>query len=331
MQKKIYYAALLALVVGAAAFYFMSERKRYITSEGAMWTTEYHITYEADKNMADSIVAVLNRIDASASAYNQMSLVAEFNTTGAVVADDLLKTLMAEAKVVYEASKGAYDPSVMPLVQAYKKAAKDKRLPSQGYIDEILAYVGFDKVKFSGDTIKGEDKRMQLDFSSIAKGLACDEVGRMFERNGITNYLVEIGGEVVASGVNDRGTKWNVSVDMPEATEHESALIISLDKVAVATSGNYRQTATVGKKSIAHIIDPHTGKAQPSDLLSVSIIAPSCVTADAWATACMAMGTKATQELMENNTELGVMTISADENGNYVVWSNKAFTKYVPE
>ena len=335
MNKKVYYAVLLVLVVAVAAFYFVNDRKRFITTEGVVWTTEYHITYEANRNMADSIEVVLTRIDESASAYNQMSLVSQFNTTGEVVPDSLLNTLMQVSQGVYEKSEGAFDPTIMPLVQAYKKAAKAKRTPSQGYIDSLCTLVGFSKLKFEAGTIKAGVKGMALDFSAVAKGLACDEVGRMFERNGVVNYLVEIGGEVVAKGVNDRGTQWKVSVDLPsdqvDKTEHASAMVVALDKASVATSGNYRQFAEVGGKRVTHIINPHNGKAEQSDLLSVTIIAPQCVSADAWATACMAMGTKATQELMESNDQLGVLTISADEQGNYVVWSNNAFTKCVPE
>lgn len=335
MDKRLRYALLLVLAVACVAFYFARDRKRFITAQGVVWTTDYHITYESNNDLTDSINAVFNAIDASANVYNKSSLVSQFNVDGEVKADSTLSLLLAEAHAVYSQSDGLYDPTVMPLVKAWKNARKEKRTPSKGYIDSLVTLVGLDKVTIDGGVMKASSRGVQLDFSSIAKGLACDEVGRMLERNGVTNYLVEIGGEVVAHGVNDRGTKWRISVDMPtdqaEEVSHASALVLALDGKSVATSGNYRQFAVVDGKRVTHIIDPKTGAAAQSDLLSVSIVAPHCVTADAWATACMAMGTEATREMMDKRTDLGVMTISADSAGNYIVWSNKAFTQVIAE
>lgn len=333
MNGKLRYALLLVLVVCCVALYHTRDRKRYVTAQGVVWTTDYHITYESRNNLADSINAVLNKIDASANVYNKSSLVAQFNVNGEVKADSILTLLLSEALSVHNQSGGLYDPTVMPLVAAWKKVRKEKRTPSKGYIDSLVTLVGLDKVSVERGTIRATARGVQLDFSSIAKGLACDEVGRMLERNGVTNYLVEIGGEVVARGVNERGDKWHISVDMPtdqaEATSHASALILTLGDKSVATSGNYRQYAVVDGKRVTHIIDPKTGAAAQSDLLSVSIVAPHCVTADAWATACMAMGTRATQTLLNDRSDLGVMTISTDSAGNYIVWSNKAFASCV--
>lgn len=335
MDKRLRYALLLVLAVACVAFYFARDRKRFITAQGVVWTTDYHITYESKKDLSDSINAVFNAIDASANVYNKSSLVSQFNVDGEVKADSTLSLLLAEAREVYRLSDGLYDPTVMPLVKAWKNARKEKRTPSKGYIDSLVSLVGLDKVTIDGGVMKASARGVQLDFSSIAKGLACDEVGRMLERNGVTNYLVEIGGEVVAHGVNDRGAKWRISVDMPtdqaKEVSHASALVLALDGKSVATSGNYRQFAVVDGKRVTHIIDPKTGAAAQSDLLSVSIVAPHCVTADAWATACMAMGNEATREMMDKRTDLGVMTISADSSGNYIVWSNKAFTQFMAE
>ena len=185
-----------------------------------------------------------------------------------------------------------------------------------------------------GNKIVKDDPRVQFDFSSIAKGMACDEVAAMLERNGVENYMVEIGGEVVARGVNPSGQPWHVSIDMPEpdggdGAQHTSALVITLDGKAVATSGNYRKYKESGGKKLSHIVNPKTGGSETSNLLSVTIVAPDCMTADAWATACMAMGEEKTKEMMENNSKLGVMTISVNEDGDFVIWSNKYFASLV--
>ena len=135
-------------------------------------------------------------------------------------------------------------------------------------------------------------------------------------------------------GVNERGEKWHVSVDLPVPDDengavHANAMVVNLDSLAIATSGSYRKFKEVEGKKVSHIINPKTGRSEESMLLSVSIVAPDCMTADAWATACMAMGLEKTQSMMEKNVMLGVMTISTDADGNFVVWSNKRFADLV--
>ncbi len=333
MNNKMRYGVLLVMLVVCVGLFMMRQRSRFVKSEGVIWTTEYHVTYESRVDLSDSIKAVFARVDSSANVYNPMSAVSKFNAYGEVEVDSILTLLLAEARKVNEQSDSLYDPTVMPLVTAWTRARKEGRNPSKGYIDSLVNLVGLDKVKTEGGKLVAARKGVQLDFSSIAKGYACDEVGRMLERNGVMNYLVEIGGEVVAHGVNERGDKWHVSVDMPtdqaETTSHESALVLAMDGKSVATSGNYRKFAVVDGKRVTHIVNPRTGAASQSDLLSVSVVAPTCVTADAWATACMAMGTQATQQLMESRQDLGVMTISTDSTGNYIIWSNAPFAQLV--
>ena len=155
----------------------------------------------------------------------------------------------------------------------------------------------------------------------------------MFTRNGVRNFLVEIGGEVLASGVNSAGKPWHVSVDLPvadsAATAHGAAVVLALDSCAVATSGNYRKWHEHDGRRVSHLVDPRTGQATVSALLSVTVIASDCMTADAWATACMVMGEQRVKAAMERRHDLGVMTISTDDNGNYVVWSNARFAENV--
>ena len=181
-----------------------------------------------------------------------------------------------------------------------------------------------------------------LDTLEAAKSAASDsleiqriEEAAMLARNGAVNYMVEIGGEVVAQGVNQRGETWRVSVDMPMPDDengavHANAMVVNLDSLAIATSGSYRKFKEVEGKKVSHIINPKTGRSEESMLLSVSIVAPDCMTADAWATACMVMGDSATRALMQPRQDLGVMTIVADTvTGNLIVWSNAPFAHKV--
>ena len=325
------YVAILAVLAAALVMLFCArDRKRYYSHEGVVWTTDYHITYEADRDLGDSIQLILNNLDMSVSPYNKASLITALNENTMIRVDAYISLLLKASRTVHHESGGAYDPTVMPLVNAWGFGYKSGTLPSRTQIDSILAFVGMDKVVLHGDTLVKSDARVMLDFSSIAKGLACDEIGRMLARNGAVNWLVEIGGEVAANGVNNRGTTWQVSVDMPTSEQdevtHESAMVLSIDSGAVATSGNYRKWREEAGNRLSHIIDPRTGDSRTGTLLSVTVIAPDCMTADAWATACMVMGEEKVKQMMQNRDDLGVMTISADTVGDaLIVWSNAAF------
>lgn len=334
-MTKNYAAILIALAVAVVMMFIARDRKRFFTNEGVVWTTEYHITYEASHDLGDSIQLIFNNLDMSVSPYNKASLITSLNENTSSRVDAYVKRLMAASTEVNRMSGGAFDPTVMPLVNAWGFGYKSGKMPSRAQLDSILAFVGMDKVKVDGeDNLVKQDPRLMLDFSSIAKGLACDEIGRMLTRNGARNWLVEVGGEVVASGINRRGSPWQVSVDMPTGEEgevtHDSALTLALDSGAVATSGNYRKWREEGGKRISHIIDPRTGDSRVGNLLSVTIIAPDCMTADAWATACMVMGDQKVKAMMQSRNDLGVMTITADTTtGALIVWSNAAFADKV--
>ena len=331
---KRYAFVLVALAVAIVMMFIARGRKRFFTNEGVVWTTEYHITYEAKRDLGDSIQLIFNRMDMSVSPYNKASLITSLNENTSTRVDAYIKRLMEASERINQESGGTFDPTVMPLVNAWGFGYKNGVWPSRAQLDSILAFVGMDKVSLNGDTLVKRDPRLMLDFSSIAKGLACDEIGRMLSRNGARNWLVEIGGEVVASGVNKRGSAWQVSVDMPtsetDEVSHDSALTLSLDSGAVATSGNYRKWREQGGSRISHIIDPRSGESRVGTLLSVTVIARDCMTADAWATACMVMGDSVTRAMMEPRTDLGVMTITADTiTGNLIVWSNAPFADHV--
>ena len=336
LKSRKYYAVLLLLLVLVVALPFMRSRKKFIKNTGVVWTTEYHITYEARADLNDSIQQVLTMIDNSASAFNKQSLVTAINEGKSDTADRLFKTLYNKALEVNKASSGVYDPTVMPLVNAWGFGYKSGNLTTQEQLDSILAFVGMGHTRLDGNKVVKDDPRVQFDFSSIAKGLACDEIAAMLVRNGATNFMVEIGGEVVARGVNERGETWRVSVDLPvpdddQGAVHANAVVLRLDSLAVATSGSYRKFKEVDGKKVSHIVNPITGSSETSNLLSVTIVAGDCMSSDAWATACMAMGLEKTQAMMENNSKLGVMTISTDDDGNFVVWSNKRFADLVEE
>lgn len=340
--KSRYYWAIVIAAVAALIWLLWGNKGgalKEFKHEGVVWTTEYHITYTAPVDLNDSIQEILRQIDASASVYNKTSAVTRWNASeGGGEVDRFIAMLYTAASDVYRRSEGAYDPTVMPLVNAWGFGYKSGKLPDRAQLDSILTFVGLNKTKLDGTTLSKSDPRVQLDFSSIAKGMACDEIVRMLVRNGASSAMVEIGGEVACHGSNARGEAWTVSIDLPveedegDDVQHNSAAIVRLDgnMHGVATSGSYRKWKESNGKKLSHIVDPKTGSADESNLLSVTIIAPDCMTADAWATACMAMGVERTQQMMKENNTLGVMTIHVDDQKRLVVWTNKTFTDRQP-
>ena len=206
---------LMMLLVVLATVSCKHQNKQFILNEGVVWTTEYHIKYEASADLNDSIQQLFKDIDESASAFNKQSRITLINDNKSDEADAFIVKLYNKALEVNSASGGLYDPTVMPLVNAWGFGYKSGELPTQAQIDSILQFVGLEHTSLQGNRIVKDDPRVQFDFSSIAKGMACDEVAAMLERNGVENYMVEIGGEVVTRGDT-------IHVKNPEESEYSN-------------------------------------------------------------------------------------------------------------
>ena len=329
------YLAVLVATVAAIAImiYYKQDPKVYRNASGVVWYTTYNIVYESAKALDDSIIAVTNTIDNSASMYNERSVLSQINGNLTDEADSIVMRLLRRSEKINVETKGAFDPTVAPLIKLWKTQSAGAALPSDDVIDSVLLYVGMDKVRLVGNKVVKDDARIQLDFSAIAKGMGCDEVARMLERNGVENFIVEIGGEIVARGVNSRGKPWNISVDMPiegnDMVMHSSALVLSMENGAVATSGNYRNYKVVDGEKVAHIINPATGYSEQSSLLSVTVVAADCMDADAYATALMVMGLdEARKFALSHKDDLAVVLIYASEDGSLQVWRSPGVERY---
>lgn len=324
----------VALIVAVAvAFFFKKDDMSYRSVSGMVWHTSYNIKYESAGDLGDSVIAVTNAIDMSASMYNRNSVISMINSNATDVADPMVAHLLERSQVISRETYGAFDPTVAPLMRLWKTQVDSAALPADEVVDSVMQYVGIGKVRLDGRRVVKSDSRVQLDFSAIAKGYGCDEVARMFERNGVENYIIEIGGEVVAHGKNERGMPWTVSVDMPieavDTVAHSSAMLLQLDSGAVATSGNYRNFKLVDGKKVAHIIDPATGRPALSNLLSVTVVAHDCIDADAYATALMVMGYERACKFASSRDDLGVVLIYATPEGKLQSWCNRGVERYV--
>lgn len=292
--------------------------------QGKTMGTWYNITYLDTGKVAyakpvDSLLKVVN---SSMSTYDPNSIISRFNkldTMEYMRVDEHFKTVYNLAKEVYEATDGAFDPTVMPLVNAYGFGFEKMAEVDSSMIDSLLQLVDFNAIEMliqrDGDkdvlSLRKSKAGVQLDFSAIAKGYGVDAVGLLLETKGITNYMIEIGGEVRCRGKNSKGQYWRIGIDKPEEgnLERELNAIISLQDESMATSGNYRNYKEINGKKYVHSINPVTGWPELSNTLSATVVAKDCATADAYATAFMVMGYEKALALSRNDPSYSVYLI----------------------
>lgn len=297
---------LLLLAIGC------TPRKRYVTVEGYMLGTTFRIvacTELPQRDIYREVMAIDSIAKGSMSIFSSESLISRINDNRTDTLDIHLLRNIAVAARINALSGGAYDITVKPLTEAYGFADKGKI--EHPNIDSLLQFVGFDKLRIDGNRILKSDSRLQLDLNSLAKGYTVDLVADRLEALGCNNYIVEIGGEIRAAGLNSHGTAWRIGVDTPyegnQTPGEQRYDIVKISDRALATSGNYRRyyTDSQGNK-ITHTIDPKTGHSTHSQLLSATVITERCVEADAMATMFMAMGDKRSVELAGELKSQGV-------------------------
>jgi thiamine biosynthesis lipoprotein len=285
--------------------------------------TTYSIIYIADEELdyqqdIDSVFQVLNQ---SMSTYIPSSDISKINEGDAsIVVDDMFKEVFGVSSEVHKASNGYFDPTIGVLANAWGFGPGEQMPLDSLRVDSLLGYVGWEKVKLNpNNTISKEHPSIRFDFNAVAKGYAIDRLGAMLDAKGIKNYLVEVGGEVLAKGTNlVSGKQWSVGIDDPQVeTGRQLKRIVSLEDLAMASSGNYRKFRVdpeTGEKYV-HTINPKTGYTKNSNVLATSVVAKTCAVADAYATTFMAMDLKDSEQLLEKHDELEAYIIYLDENG----------------
>lgn len=298
----------------------------YQKEEGMIWNTLYHITYKGNKSLGDSVLQVLDKVGASLSVFNPHSLVSELNSSLRVKTDSDLLIVYDESLKINHLSHGNFDPTLSPLIDAWGFGIGHTPSADTLALDSLMKFVGIDKTHREGDFIIKDDIRTRFNFSAIAKGYGCDAVGEMFKRNGVKDFMVEIGGEIILSGESPSGHPWKIAVDAPmdgNLPGQETAVILSITDKGIATSGNYRNYREDNGIKFAHTISPVTGRPFVSEILSATVISASCMEADAIATACMAGSLQDAKELL-SATESEGMLILTDS-----IWSSPGFSHYV--
>lgn len=303
--------------------------KKYVTDNGRVFGTFYQIKYASNgKDVKTEYLAALAAVDTALSTFNKQSTITRVNLSPDSVLltdkDSLFIKVYNKACEISTITNGAFDITVAPLVNAYGFGFDPNRSTPDSVIAELKNYVGWKKVSLSpSGYIKKENPNIKLDASAIAKGFGSDAVARVLRQNGINDFMVEVGGEVVCSGVNDKGRVWSIGINKPiedSTMQHTNEIqrVVQLDGKALATSGNYLQYYYKNGTKYAHTIDPCSGKPVNHTLLSSSIIADDCMTADALATACMVIGVDSALSLIESLPNVEGYFIYAGNNGKYL-------------
>lgn len=315
-MRKLIYILLAIVLVGIAMWRSNTQTGKdiqsepYMRLEGTVFHTIYHITYQSKEDFSSDINRLFKEFDGSLSMFNDTSIITRMNNCDPdVVANSYFKTVFNKAKEVSDATDGAFDITVAPLVNLWGFGFKNSENVSQAVVDSILQFVGYQTVSLDEDGhLHKKDPRTIMDASSIAKGYMSDIVADFLREHNVENYMVEIGGEIALNGVNPNGKQWGVGINKPmeDSTQVNNELqeVLFLSEGGVATSGNYRNFYYKDGKKYAHTIDPHTGYPIQQDILSSTVIAKDCMTADAYATAFMVLGKEKALQVLANDTTL---------------------------
>ncbi|MBD0832411.1 FAD:protein FMN transferase [Aestuariibaculum sediminum] len=295
---------------------------------GAVFGTTYSVLYDSEVNYQPQFDSLFSVINKSMSTYISTSDISKINRNEDSLVDAHFKTVFNASKIIYEQTHGAFDPTIGALVNAWDFGPEGKIVNLDSLkIDSLMLSVGFHKAKLE-DTTLYKPKGTYIDFNAIAKGYGVDVIGQFLESKQITNYLVEIGGEIRTRGTNiEKQLPWKVGVEQPHFDGSQSILkAITLKDEAMATSGTYRKFKVDDKgNKYAHIINTKTGYPSKTNLLSVSVIAEDCMTADAYATAFKAMGIDNIKSFLASHPELKVFLIFENNNHEFETLSLNGF------
>ncbi len=319
------FSALFIFILATSCTTDKSADRAYLSIRGFTQGTNYMVKYSSPDTIdyKDEIEHLLAEIDTSMSTYNEHSIISKVNNNEEVEPDKYFKDVFNTAMKISRETQGAFDITVGPLVSAWGFGQEEVRDIDSAIVDSIRKFVGYEKVTLEGGSIHKKDKRLRLDMNAIAQGYTTDVIANFLDEKGIKNYLVEVGGEVKTKGISPSDRQWRIGIDKPVDSNNVAGrnlqAIVKLDNRALATSGNYRKFYIKDGVKYAHTINPKTGYPVTHQLLSASVFAPDCITADAYATAFMVMGRKESKKLVNKIEDIDAYFIYSDEEGNFSV------------
>ncbi len=335
-NKSALSSLIILIIIGVASLLrHEAEPSTYQYDEGLIFGTIYHITYQHHENLKQEIEQELQRFDGSLSPFNKESVITKVNNNETVVCDTLFTNVFNRSLEICQETNGAFDPTISPLINAWGFGFSRRDSVTPALIDSLIQIVGIERVKLVNNQVVKEYPEMTLNFSAIAKGYACDVVANLLQTHGVENLLVEIGGEIVAKGENSKGEMWRVGINKPtlgaSATSTDVEEIVALNSGGMATSGNYRNFYVKDNKRIAHTIDTQTGYPVQHSLLSVTVVAADCMSADAYATAFMVLGLEKSLAIVESTPHVEALFISAhnEESEQYTIDMSSGMNHYL--
>lgn len=331
-KRKVFVLLSLAAVVIFLMFRVPEKGSSYLSESGRVFGTFYKIKYEAKdgRSLAEHYKRLFLEVDSSLSTFNKESIISRFNSgEDSVLVDSHFRNVLEKGAAVSEISGGAFDMTVAQVVNAWGFGFSKRDDVSDELIDSLMRHVGYGKVRLVNGLLVRDEAGVMLDASAIAKGYSVDVVARCLDSLGVENYMVEIGGEISVKGVNHEGRPWGIGVTNPvdDSTMMRTELydVVYLQDKAMATSGNYRQYYHKGGKKYSHTIDPRTGYPVEHNLLSASVFADDCMTADALATACMVVGLDSSMVMIEAIPDVEGFFIYADSSGVFQTKTTSGF------
>ena len=311
-------------------------RSKIVQLSGEAQGTTYHIVLLTDikSDFKPAVDSILKVIDQSLSTYLPTSVISRINNNDStVIPDDHFINVFNKSKEVSESTAGVFDITVAPIINAWGFGFSKKEQVDSVLIENLLQYIGYKKVSIQNNKLVKENPGIMLDFNAIAQGYAVDVIAAYLNSKGVINYFVELGGEVIAKGDKGNHEYWKIGIDKPieePVEQREMQAVIKLFNKALATSGNYRKFYVENGQKFSHIIDPKTGYPAKNNLLSASVIAEDCMTADAYATAFMVMGLEKSLQFLTENRELnlGVFLIY-DDKGSLKTYTSESLKKWV--
>lgn len=315
---------LICLIVGTVLVIRQQQSMPYQHDTGFIFGTVYHITYQSDKNLQKEIEAQLKKVDASLSPFNEKSIISKVNRNETVKVDEMFTEVFTLAEQISKETGGAFDITVAPLVNVWGFGFKSGTEPTQQVLDSIRNLVGYQKVQLAQGIVKKQNPNIMLDCSAIAKGYGTDVVARYLKKQGVKNFMVEIGGEIVTCGNSEKRVPWRIGVNKPTddslQINQDLQTVLNVTDMAMATSGNYRKFYYKNGKKYAHTIDPKTGYPVQHNILSATVLTKDCATADAYATSFMVMGLDKAKQVLEKHPELLAYFIYSDGKGENQIW-----------
>lgn len=333
-MKKFYFPILASLTLLSACTH---NTKELIQVEGTAQGTTYHISYLSDDGLQHkpAIDSLLKAIDTSMSTWLPGSLISRINNNeSSVSVDHFFIDVFTKSMEVSDKTDGLFDVTVGPLVNSWGFGPLKKATSAGNNIDSLLQFVGYKMLKLEGRKLIKAKPEIKIDFNAIAQGYTVDVLAKYLESQGIQNYLVELGGELKAKGKKGK-ENWKVGIDTPDekvTSERKLKAVITLNNKALATSGNYRKFYEEGGQKYSHIIHPKTGYPAKQNILSATVIAEDCITADAYATAFMVMGLAQSKQFLNDQKALKLeVYFIYDDNGIWKTYASERLKKQLRE